>query len=84
MNLRCMEISPSILISGFYVENMRKLFRETCEFMQMLIFKITFYCQIISALNSWTTFNNHHQPGILRYGNYHSNNDFKSNSLTEH
>ena len=68
---------PSILISGYDVENMSKLFRETCEFMNMLIFKITSLCQIISALNSWITFNNHHQPGIFRYRNYHSDNDFK-------
>ena len=39
----------------------KKLFRGTCEFMKMLISKITCYCQIISALNSWITFNKHHQ-----------------------
>ena len=50
----------------------------------MLIFKITYQCQIISASNSWITLNNHHQPRMLRYGNYHSNNDFKITSLTEH
>ena len=54
-------------------------FSEKREFMNMLIFKITCYFQIISALNSCLTLNNHHEPGIFRYENYHLNNDFKSN-----
>ena len=38
-----------------------RFFREKCGVKNMLIFKTTCYCQIISALNSWITFNNHHQ-----------------------